>query len=42
MFIRGMWKKATTATKDNFGDVHSRLMKKNYQAVPLTQIRGFF
>ncbi|KAL0747425.1 hypothetical protein Bca101_029427 [Brassica carinata] len=40
MFIWGMWKKATTATKDNFGDVHSRLMKKNYQAVPLTQIRG--
>ncbi|KAH0860594.1 hypothetical protein HID58_088855 [Brassica napus] len=30
MFIWGMWKKATTATKDNFGDVHSRLMKKNY------------
>lgn len=33
-FIWGMWKKATTATKDKFGDVHSRLMKKNYQAVP--------
>ncbi|KAF2573522.1 hypothetical protein F2Q70_00005947 [Brassica cretica] len=42
MFIWGMWKKATTATKDNFRDVHSRLMKKNYQAVPLTQIRGLF
>ncbi|KAF3565422.1 hypothetical protein DY000_02018715 [Brassica cretica] len=40
MFIWGMWKKATTARKDNFGDVHSRLMKKNYQAVPLTQIRA--
>ncbi|CAH2069846.1 unnamed protein product [Thlaspi arvense] len=33
-FIWGMWKKAKTATKDKFGDVHSRLMKKNYQAVP--------
>ncbi|KAL0673413.1 hypothetical protein Bca4012_001394 [Brassica carinata] len=33
-FIWGMWKKATAATKDKFGDVHSRLMKKNYQAVP--------
>ncbi|CAF2050866.1 unnamed protein product [Brassica napus] len=38
-FIWRMWKKATTATKDKFGDVHSRLMK-NYQAVSLTQIRG--
>ncbi|CAN6812796.1 unnamed protein product [Brassica oleracea] len=33
-FIWGIWKKTTTATKDKFGDVHSRLMKKNYQAVP--------
>ncbi|CDY11969.1 BnaC03g13950D [Brassica napus] len=33
-FIWGIWKKTTTATKDKLGDVHSRLMKKNYQAVP--------
>ncbi|KAH0888922.1 hypothetical protein HID58_051351 [Brassica napus] len=33
-FIWGIWKKTTTATKDKFGDVHSTLMKKNYQAVP--------
>ncbi|XP_010448244.1 PREDICTED: oligopeptide transporter 5-like [Camelina sativa] len=33
-FIWGMWKKATLATKDKFGDVHTRLMKKNYKEVP--------
>uniref|UniRef100_A0A1J3CBL1 Oligopeptide transporter 1 n=1 Tax=Noccaea caerulescens TaxID=107243 RepID=A0A1J3CBL1_NOCCA len=33
-FIWGMWKKAKTATKDKYEDVHSRLMKKNYQSVP--------
>lgn len=29
-----MWKKATLTTKDKFGDVHTRLMKKNYKEVP--------
>ncbi|KAI9185422.1 hypothetical protein LWI28_007102 [Acer negundo] len=29
-----MWKKTTTAAKDQFGDVHTRMMKKNYKAVP--------
>ncbi|KFK27168.1 hypothetical protein AALP_AA8G344300 [Arabis alpina] len=33
-FIWGMWNKAKKATKDKYSDVHSRLMKKNYQAVP--------
>ncbi|KAF8113951.1 hypothetical protein N665_0043s0024 [Sinapis alba] len=33
-FIWGMWKKATLTTKDKFGDVHTRLMKKNYKEVP--------
>ncbi|CAN8230410.1 unnamed protein product [Cochlearia groenlandica] len=33
-FIWGMWKKAKTATKDKYGDVHTRMMKKNYQEVP--------
>ncbi|KAJ4725318.1 putative Oligopeptide transporter [Melia azedarach] len=32
--IWDMWKKTTTAVKDQFGDVHTRLMKKNYEAVP--------
>ncbi|KAL5735613.1 hypothetical protein ACOSQ2_030401 [Xanthoceras sorbifolium] len=29
-----MWKKTTAAVKDLFGDVHTRMMKKNYAAVP--------
>ncbi|XP_031264017.1 oligopeptide transporter 1-like [Pistacia vera] len=29
-----MWKKTTAASKDHFGDVHTRLMKKNYDEVP--------
>ncbi|KAK0600402.1 hypothetical protein LWI29_014554 [Acer saccharum] len=29
-----MWKKTTIAAKDQFGDVHTRMMKKNYEAVP--------
>lgn len=29
-----MWKKTTSAAKDNFNDVHARIMKKNYDAVP--------
>ncbi|KAI9186892.1 hypothetical protein LWI28_022005 [Acer negundo] len=29
-----MWKSTTTADKDQYGDVHTRLMKKNYEAVP--------
>ncbi|KAH9804311.1 Oligopeptide transporter 1 [Citrus sinensis] len=29
-----MWKKTATAVNDKFGDVHTRLMKKNYEAVP--------
>ncbi|KAH0902374.1 hypothetical protein HID58_041877 [Brassica napus] len=33
-FIWEMWKKATLTTKDKFGDVHTRLMKKNYKEVP--------
>ena len=29
-----MWKRTTTTDKDQFDDVHTRLMKKNYKAVP--------
>ncbi|KAK0599821.1 hypothetical protein LWI29_008946 [Acer saccharum] len=29
-----MWKRTTTTDKDQFGDVHTRLMKKNYKVVP--------
>ncbi|EOY11965.1 Oligopeptide transporter 5 [Theobroma cacao] len=29
-----LWKKTTYAAKDNLTDVHTRLMKKNYEAVP--------
>ncbi|KAK4852247.1 hypothetical protein QYF36_022349 [Acer negundo] len=29
-----MWKKTRSAAKDKYGDVHTRLMKKNYEAVP--------
>ncbi|KAJ0045620.1 hypothetical protein Pint_03793 [Pistacia integerrima] len=29
-----MWKQTTSAVKDQFGDVHTRLMKNNYKAVP--------
>ena len=29
-----MWKKTAAAVNDKFGDVHTRLMKKNYEAVP--------
>ncbi|KAF8082171.1 hypothetical protein N665_0845s0029 [Sinapis alba] len=32
-FIWGMWKKSSSI-KDKFGDVHTRLMKKNYKEVP--------
>ncbi|XP_010536755.1 PREDICTED: oligopeptide transporter 1-like [Tarenaya hassleriana] len=33
-FIWEMWRKSSSAAKDKFGDVHTRLMKKNYKAVP--------
>ncbi|KAK4850003.1 hypothetical protein QYF36_002952 [Acer negundo] len=29
-----MWKRTTSAARDKFGDVHTRLMKKNYEPVP--------
>lgn len=29
-----MWKKTTSAMKNQLGDVHTRLMKKNYEEVP--------
>ncbi|ESR65875.1 hypothetical protein CICLE_v10007550mg [Citrus x clementina] len=29
-----MWRKTTAAVKQQFGDVHTRLMKKNYESVP--------
>jgi hypothetical protein len=29
-----LWKKATSAVNENFSDVHTRLMKKNYKQVP--------
>ncbi|XVE80589.1 hypothetical protein DITRI_Ditri14bG0151800 [Diplodiscus trichospermus] len=29
-----LWRKTTYAVKDNLTDVHTRLMKKNYEAVP--------
>ncbi|KAI5605085.1 hypothetical protein POPTR_001G370100v4 [Populus trichocarpa] len=32
--IINMWKKTTTAVKDEFSDVHTRIMKKNYAVVP--------
>ncbi|KAE8691152.1 Oligopeptide transporter 2 [Hibiscus syriacus] len=32
--ILEMWRKTTYATKDKFNDIHTRLMKKNYEAVP--------
>ncbi|KAJ0101225.1 hypothetical protein Patl1_03874 [Pistacia atlantica] len=32
--IWAMWKKTTSAVKDQFSDVHTRLMKKNYKEVP--------
>ncbi|CAB4281855.1 unnamed protein product [Prunus armeniaca] len=32
--IWDMWKKTTSAVKDQIGDIHTRLMKKNYEAVP--------
>ncbi|KAK0601663.1 hypothetical protein LWI29_026194 [Acer saccharum] len=32
--ILEIWKNTTTAAKDQFGEVHTRLMKKNYEAVP--------
>ncbi|KAM5582671.1 oligopeptide transporter 1-like [Rosa sericea] len=32
--IWDMWKKTSTAAKDQLGDIHTRLMKKNYEAVP--------
>ncbi|KAJ6776061.1 ISP4 LIKE PROTEIN [Salix koriyanagi] len=32
--ILKMWKKTTTAVKDEFSDVHTRIMKKNYAVVP--------
>ncbi|XP_019058544.1 PREDICTED: oligopeptide transporter 1-like, partial [Tarenaya hassleriana] len=33
-FIWDMWRKTSSAAKDAFGDVHTRLMKRNYKAVP--------
>ncbi|KAJ9672445.1 hypothetical protein PVL29_025883 [Vitis rotundifolia] len=32
--IMQMWKKTRSMAGDQFGDVHTRLMKKNYEAVP--------
>ncbi|XVF33855.1 hypothetical protein REPUB_Repub18cG0007700 [Reevesia pubescens] len=32
--ILTMWRKTKIATKEKLGDVHTRLMKKNYEAVP--------
>lgn len=29
-----MWKKTAVAAKDHLSDVHTRLIKKNYEAVP--------
>lgn len=29
-----MWRKTANAVKDQVGDIHTRLMKKNYEAVP--------
>lgn len=29
-----MWKLTTGAVRDRFGDVHTRLMKRNYDPVP--------
>ncbi|KAJ7963587.1 Oligopeptide transporter [Quillaja saponaria] len=29
-----MWKKTTSAAKDQMGDVHTRIMKRNYDSVP--------
>uniref|UniRef100_A0A2P2KAG1 Oligopeptide transporter 1-like isoform X1 n=3 Tax=Rhizophora mucronata TaxID=61149 RepID=A0A2P2KAG1_RHIMU len=29
-----LWRKATTGMKDSYTDVHTRLMKKNYESVP--------
>lgn len=29
-----LWKRTTTAAKDHLSDVHTRLMKKNYEQVP--------
>ena len=29
-----MWKKTRSAVADRFGDIHTRTMKKNYEAVP--------
>ncbi|KAF2323848.1 hypothetical protein GH714_000818 [Hevea brasiliensis] len=29
-----MWKKTTSAVKDKYTDIHTRLMKKNYEEVP--------
>ena len=29
-----LWKQTASATKDNYTDVHARLMKKNYKQVP--------
>jgi hypothetical protein len=29
-----MWKKTTVALKEQAGDVHTRIMKKNYEQVP--------
>ncbi|KAB1221651.1 Oligopeptide transporter 1 [Morella rubra] len=31
---RAIWQQTKAAFKDNFGDVHTRLMKKNYEPVP--------
>ncbi|KAI9185955.1 hypothetical protein LWI28_012315 [Acer negundo] len=32
--IWNMWKKTRSAVADKFGDIHTRTMKKNYEAVP--------
>ena len=29
-----MWRKTASTVKDQVGDIHTRLMKKNYEAVP--------
>jgi hypothetical protein len=32
--INQMWKKTTAALKEEAGDVHTRIMKRNYEQVP--------
>lgn len=34
VICRTIWEQTTASFKDKFGDVHTRLMKKNYDPVP--------